>query len=1069
MDEKKTVPFGCTRKKFLQSAAFLGGSAMLSPVFERASGLIGEASAAELPNYELNNAANYITSVCLQCNTGCGIKAKIVDGVVVKIDGNPYSPWTMFPHTNYETPLLQTQKVDGAICAKGQSGLQTAYDPYRITKVLKRIGKRGENKWATIPFDKAVDEIVEGGLLFKYVPGEENRQVEGLRSLYAMKDPGLAKFIAADAKLVGKKKMKPEEFKKKWAEHLHTLIDPDKPDLGPKNNQFAFVWGRLKGGRGDMIKRFVGDSFGSVNAHGHTTVCQGSLYFTGKAMSEQWAYDEKDNKVKWSGGDKFFWEADDANAEFVIYAGVSPTEGNYLSYRTPRIMDGLASGRLKFAVVDPRFSTLASKAWKWVPAKPGSEGALALGLTRWIIENKRYDAVFLSNANKAAAAADKESTWCNASWLVKIDEKGHPGQFLRASEIGVAPEKRTGAGGDYEYESMVVMKGSAAAACDPYDEKKAVEGDLEFFGIVNGQQVKTAFLLLKESALSKNPEQWAEACGVSAAVIEELAREFTSHGKKAVADIHRGVSQHTNGYYNSHAMFTLNLLVGNYDHKGGLIKAGTYDYMGAKAKGPFAFANLHTGKQSPFGTPLIRNEKYEDSSLFSGYPAKRPWYPLASDIYQEIVPSMGDAYPYPVKAMILYMGSPVYALPAGHKNIEVLKDPAKLPLFIASDITIGETSMYADYIFPDVSYLERWEFHGSHPTIVQKVQPVRQPVIAPLVETVKVAGQEMPIGLESMLIAIALKLGLSGFGKYGLDGVDFFHQDDYYLRMVANLAFGEKSDGSGAVPDASPEEMELFRQARRHLPKSVYDEQRWKKIVGHALWPKVVYVLNRGGRFSNSSKDYEGDLVINKYGKLASMYCEKTGTTKDSMTGKKLHGIATYVPAGLDCLGRPLEDGAYPLQLITYRQAQHTKSRTVTNYWLLDIKPDNSFQINPADAGASGIKDGDLVKIVSASNPEGVWPLTDKWTKPMIGRAELDPGMRPGVVAFSLGMGHWMCGAGDVMVDGRTIKGDERRSRGVHANAALRTDPHLKNTCLTDSVGASAVFYDTRIRLEKAA
>jgi hypothetical protein len=65
------------------------------------------------------------------------------------------------------------------------------------------------------------------------------------------------------------------------------VIDPDHPDLGPKNNQFAFVWGSLKNGRGDLFKRFVGDSFGSINANGHTTVCQGSLYFTGKAMSEQ--------------------------------------------------------------------------------------------------------------------------------------------------------------------------------------------------------------------------------------------------------------------------------------------------------------------------------------------------------------------------------------------------------------------------------------------------------------------------------------------------------------------------------------------------------------------------------------------------------------------------------------------------------------------------------------------------------------------------------------------------------------------------------------------------------------
>jgi len=55
------------------------------------------------------------------------------------------------------------------------------YDPYRVVKVLKRDGKRGENKWKVIPFDQAVTEVVEGGKLFANVPGEENRVVEGLR------------------------------------------------------------------------------------------------------------------------------------------------------------------------------------------------------------------------------------------------------------------------------------------------------------------------------------------------------------------------------------------------------------------------------------------------------------------------------------------------------------------------------------------------------------------------------------------------------------------------------------------------------------------------------------------------------------------------------------------------------------------------------------------------------------------------------------------------------------------------------------------------------------------------
>ena len=60
----------------------------------------------------------------------------------------------------------QIRTIEGSLCPKGQAGIQALYDPYRIVKVLKRAGKRGENKWKSVPFEQAVDEIVNGGNLF---------------------------------------------------------------------------------------------------------------------------------------------------------------------------------------------------------------------------------------------------------------------------------------------------------------------------------------------------------------------------------------------------------------------------------------------------------------------------------------------------------------------------------------------------------------------------------------------------------------------------------------------------------------------------------------------------------------------------------------------------------------------------------------------------------------------------------------------------------------------------------------------------------------------------------------
>jgi len=71
------------------------------------------------------------------------------------------------------------------------------------------------------------------------------------------------------------------------------------------------------------------------------------------------------------------------------------------------------------------------------------------------------------------------------------------------------------------------------------------------------------------------------------------------------------------------------------------------------------------------------------------------------------------------------------------------------------------------------------------------------------------------------------------------------------------------------------------------------------------------------------------------------------------------------------------------------------------------------------------------------------------------------------VVAFALGFGHWANGAGDMVIDGVSVPGDPRRATGINGNAAMRIDPLLKNTCLVDTVGGSAVFYQTPVKLIK--
>jgi tetrathionate reductase subunit A len=237
---------------------------------------------------------------------------------------------------------------------------------------------------------------------------------------------------------------------------------------------------------------------------------------------------------------------------------------------------------MKIAVIDPRCSKTAARAWKWLPVEPvNGVGAIAMAMIQWIIDNKRYDARYLANANKAAPRPDKEPTWSQAAWLVKIGEDGTPGKYLRGSDLGRRsrrPEQKDGS--PWEFDAFVVKAGEEYLSFDPNDEKNGVEGELFVDTTVNGIGSSPSCRSSTRASKAKSFEEWCRVAGVRSSDVEEISKEFTSHGKKAVADLHRGVSQHTSGFLQRLAWYTVNALIGNTGWQGGLCKATTWNYTG---------------------------------------------------------------------------------------------------------------------------------------------------------------------------------------------------------------------------------------------------------------------------------------------------------------------------------------------------------------------------------------------------------------------------------------------------------------------------------------------------------
>lgn len=1045
-----------SRRDLLTAGGLAGTGALLGGVAPMLFGEPGHAS--DEPGtpgvYPLAQPENVLYSTCLQCNTQCTVKAKFQDEVLVKLDGNPYSPMTLQPQLPYSTPLADAVRVDGPLCVKGQVGVQTVYDPYRLRKVLKRAGKRGSGKWKVISFDQAVKEIVDGGQLF--TEAGETRHVSGFKDVFVLTDTALSKKMAVDVIAIRGGKLTVADFKAKYADHLDVLIDPNHPDLGPKNNQFVFQGGRVSPDRETYAKRFTLGGLGSNNWFAHTTICEQAHHVAFLLATTQWTQSD-DGTWDWKAGINHM-KPDYTKSEFVIFWGTGFAEANFGPVPlAPKVTQSVVDNGTKIAVIDPRLSKSAAKGW-WIPVRPGGDLALAMGMLRWIIDNQRYDAAFLRNANQASAVAHGESSWSNASWLVRADTS----KFLRADAAGVGTA-----------DQFVALVSGQPVAISPNDTNTPVVGDLDAATTVSGIGVATAFRLLKESAAAYSLDFYATESGIDQTEIENLAREFTAHGKKAAIDFYRGPIKVTYGYYAAAAIIALNVLIGNVDHVGGLVPGGgTWDAMGGKAGQPFNLTKLHTGALTPFGVKLTREDSgpYKTSTLFArdGYPAKRPWFPYTTDVYQEIIPAAYAGYPYAIKILWLHYGTPVLATPAGHLQIRMLQDTEKIPLFIATDVVVGETSMYADYIFPDISYLERWGNPlGTSPVTLTKTSKARQPVVAPIPEIVTVDGEPMAASMDALMLAVAKRLHAPGYGADGFaSGLGFNRPEDFYLKQEANVAWGDKP--GEAVPEANAGELASFQAARRHLPAAVFDEAKWSKAVG-SHWLRVVYLLNRGGRFEAADKAYKGAFVNHPLGKLLQLYVEAVGSGLHSVTGKPFSGVPIFERSKNFDGTEVIFSSEYDLTLVTYKEISGTQSRTMGNYaGQMALMPENFVYLNAVDARRLSLVNDDVVQLRSSSFG-GTFSLGNGESQHVEGKVNVIQGLRPGAVAVAWSYGHWAYGARPIEIDGVTIKGEAARGRGLGTNPVLAVDSYLKDLCLTDPIAGDSAFGGTKVKLVKVA
>lgn len=1013
MTESKQQQSKVDRRRFIKASTTTIAASTVAFGLDAAS---AEETVTPAPHY--NQAPNrtddevkVVHSVCLGCNARCGNRQVVKNGRLESISGNPYHPYnSMGSPIDYATPVEQSLSLSSPVCGKAHDAVGYVYNERRILKPLKRAGARGEGKFEEISWEQLIGEIGRGGKVFSHLG--EDREIPGLRSCLS-DDP----------------------------------IDPEDPYLGSKRNGFTFITGRLQSGRKEFVDRFVKSAAGSMNRIGHTDICGLGFRMGNYAMTE---------------GRQVELKADPWGAEYVLVFGANIYEALQPGVNTygAAIANRYSKKAVKFAIVDPRAQNAAVHAHDWVPIIPGQDGAFAMAMIRWILENNRHNIEYLTLPNLEAAKSKGFSCYANATHLI-IDDPGHPnyGKFLRQSDL--KNELQEGEG-----DSCIVLDLQGKPQVYSSVEKAMPES---FTTVLtkSGRPIKvaTSLSLMKQAAMSKSLKEYSRLCGIQVRQIVETARDFTSYGTKAAVCQYHGAGNYSNGAYAAFSIALLNVLIGSIGVKGGYLTGG-----GAAAswkKGKYELVKF-TGKRKPSGVKISREKgRYEKTTEYrrkktrtgSGYPAHRPWPTFTKGgLSVEAMSGIAEGYPYTCQVLFTYFYNPVYSTPGGYRYVESLKDPEKVPLHVSIDIGVNESNLYADYIVPDVTYLEgQYGWLNPHAPAL-KFTGIRLPCLEPLTGQTR---DKRPYCLETFLIDLAVSLDMPGFGENAITGKNgeaypLLCAEDFYLRAYANIAAGSE------LPAASAGEAAFVERN--------YPITRYKSMLEENEWRQVCFMFARGGVFKSYGDVFNKDTFL--YGiERAVLYNEKLATTRNSLTGERFPGTIRYF-SPQDSAGNMIAemDREYPYSVVTHKMHVHTQSRTTWHKYAMELFPENLIQIHSVDATRLGLKSGDKVILHSASNTAGV-----------TGKAEITETIRPGCIGISFHYGHSQLGASPLIVkgaenvflggkevcDGDRVVDSPALGKGTNPNMVGRLDENLAGTPLVDVLAGIPDFSSTRVKIEK--
>ncbi|MFD8825381.1 molybdopterin-dependent oxidoreductase [Streptomyces sp. NPDC059605] len=344
------------------------------------------------------------------------------------------------------------------------------------------------------------------------------------------------------------------------------------------------------------------------------------------------------------------------HTDLTVMWGHNPAK-TWLS-RSVALAEARARGA-RFAVIDPRRTPAAMQADHWLRVRPGTDGALALGLADLVLRRHGGDQEFLR-------------AWTNGPLLVREDD----GRFLRADEL-------TSDGVGH------VVWDEHAGRPEPYDTTRAAPAP-QRFALRGTHRVRTrsgtvtcrpAFQHYLDAAAAWPLERTSSVTGVDTDTLIAFADDLAT--SRAVSyGTWTGVGQHVDATQTERAIATLYALTGCYDAPGGNV----------------VLPQQPTTKVS---LPPVPEQAAKTLGL-----AEHPLGPPASGWIsaRALSRAITEGEPYRVRALVSFGGNLLLSQPDPVRTAEALR---QLEFGVHIDLFENPTARFADILLPANTPWER--------------------------------------------------------------------------------------------------------------------------------------------------------------------------------------------------------------------------------------------------------------------------------------------------------------------------------------------------------------------------